>query len=115
MYERHYSEAFEESFRETRRRERDILQRLIRELSVAKQRGPLSPEAFEATNNLRRLWTVFISDLSNEENALPPNLKANLISIGIWMHKEADKLDSGRSSNFDGLIEVNQLIADGLN
>lgn len=115
MYERHYNEAFEESFKEARRREREILQRLIQKLALAKERGVSSPETFEATDFLRRLWSAFISDLSSDDNSLPTPLKAQLISIGIWMHKEADKLESGNSGSFETLIEINQMIAEGLN
>jgi flagellar protein FlaF len=114
MYDRLYAEASGDSFANARKRERELLQEIIRKLAMAKQRGPLSAEAFEATSYMRRLWSAFIADLSSEENALPPPLRASLISIGLWMHGQADLIDSGRSTNFDGLIEINQIIADGL-
>lgn len=114
MYQQRYAEIAGESSKSARAREREALEVAIRKLSVARTRGARSPESFEATNYLRRLWTVFLLDLSNEENGLPENLRASLISIGIWIRREADLIDSGGSTNFDGLIEVNQLIADGL-
>jgi flagellar biosynthesis activator protein FlaF len=114
MYQQRYAEIASGSAKSARAREKEALDAAIVKLSVAKVRGALTPEAFEATDFLRRLWSIFIMDLSNEENGLPPELRASLISIGLWVRREADLIDSGQSENFDGLIDVNQLIADGL-
>lgn len=114
MYQQRYAEVAGDSASAAREGERRALQTAIDKLSLAKARGPLSPEAFEATDFLRRLWSILIMDLSSEENRLPPDLRASLISIGIWVRREADLIDSGQSTNFDGLIDVNQIIADGL-
>jgi len=114
MYQQRYAEIAGESGKNARAKEKDALEKAINKLAVAKTRGALSPESFEATNYLRRLWAIFIEDLSNDENGLPESLRASLISIGLWVRREADLIDTGASTNFDGLIEVNQLIADGL-
>lgn len=114
MYQQRYAEIAGESSKSARAREREALETAVRKLLIAKARGALSPESFEATDFLRRLWMVFLADLSHEENGLPDSLRASLISIGLWVRREADLIDSGASTNFDGLIEVNQLIADGL-
>lgn len=114
MYQQRYAEIASESGKNARAKEREALEIAIKKLAVAKTRGPLTPEAFEATNYLRRLWAIFMEDLSNDENGLPESLRASLISIGLWIRREADLIDTGGSANFDGLIEVNQLIADGL-
>lgn len=114
MYQQRYAEISSESSTTARARERDAIEIAIRKLAIAKARGALTPEAFEATNYLRRLWTIFLLDLGSEENGLPQPLRASLISIGMWVQREADLIDSGGSTNFDGLIEINQLIADGL-
>lgn len=114
MYQQRYAEIASESGKSARQRERQALETAIAKLALGKARGALSPEAFEATDFLRRLWSIFIMDLSNDDNGLPPDLRASLISIGIWVRREADLIDQGKSENFDGLIDVNQLIADGL-
>ena len=41
-------------------------------------------------------------------------LRANLISIGLWLLREAEEVRQGRSDNFEGLIEVSQIIRDGI-
>ncbi len=114
MYQQRYAEIARDSTKSARRKEKEALCAAIDKLTLAKSRGPLSPEAFEATAFVRRLWAIFIADLGNDENGLPPDLRASLISIGIWICREADLIDQGRSQNFDGVIDVNQIIADGL-
>jgi flagellar protein FlaF len=114
MYRHIYAQTVEDSPAVARTREKAILERAIRQLAIAKVKGARSPESYEATHNLRRIWSVFVEDLSNEGNALPDALRASLISIGLWILREVEAIDSGRSDNFDGLIEINQMIADGL-
>jgi flagellar biosynthesis activator protein FlaF len=114
MYHQRYAEIANDSSHSARAREKDALENAIRKLGAAKSSGPLTPESFEATDFIRRLWSIFISDLCNEENGLPPELRASLISIGFWVRREADAIDRGESTNFDGLIDINRIIADGL-
>jgi flagellar biosynthesis activator protein FlaF len=114
MYRQRYAEIASDSAKSAREKEREALEAAIAKLTVAKARGPLSAEAFEATAFVRRLWTIFIADLGNDDNGLAPDLRASLISIGIWIRREADLIDQGKSTNFDGVIDVNRIIADGL-
>lgn len=114
MYQQRYAEVANDSASNARARERDALQIAVAKLALAKAHGPGTPQSFEATAYLRRLWSVFLMDLSHEDNALPDKLRASLISIGMWVRRESDLIDAGDSKNFDGLIEINQLIADGL-
>jgi flagellar biosynthesis activator protein FlaF len=114
MYQQRYAEIAIESAQSARQREKEALQNAISKLAVAKNKGPLTPESFEATDFIRRLWSIFISDLGSDENGLPTELRASLISIGFWVRREADAIDRGESSNFEGLIDINQIIADGL-
>lgn len=114
MYQQRYAEVASDSASNARERERDALQIAIAKLALAKAHGPQTPQSFEATAYLRRLWSVFLIDLSHEDNALPEKLRASLISIGMWVRREADMIDAGDSKNFEGLIEINQMIAEGL-
>lgn len=114
MYHQLYAEAVDEAPKVARERERELLLRAVKKLAIAKTKGPASNESSKAMSFLRELWGAFIRDLSNDENALPLELRASLISIGLWMGREADIVDAGHSCNYDLLIEINQLIADGL-
>lgn len=114
MYQRHYNEIANDSYTAARQREKELLEKGIKLLSMARVRGVKTVESFEATHFVRSLWTTLLFDLSNDENRLPVALRASLISIGIWLLRELDKIDSGESANFDGVIEINRMIADGL-
>jgi flagellar biosynthesis activator protein FlaF len=114
MYQQRYTEMASDSAQVSRAREKAALEHANAMLSVAKAHGLLTPEAFEATNFTRSLWSIFINDLNSDENGLPQELRASLISIGLWVRREVDLIDQGKSRNFDGLMEINQLIADGL-
>jgi flagellar protein FlaF len=83
-------------------------------LRSAEKAGANSREAVDAICFLNRLWSFLLEDLVKPENALPDDIRANLISIGIWMLKEADAISSGKSKNFAGLIDVSSVIAEGL-
>ena len=114
MYHRQYAEIANDSAQTARAREKDALDKGIEKLIAARAKGPLTPESFEATDFVRRLWTIFISDLCSDDNGLPEQLRASLISIGFWIRRETDSIDRGESENFDGLIEINKIISDGL-
>ena len=62
----------------------------------------------------RRLWTIFIEDLSHPDNGLPDQLRADIISIGLWVIKEADRLREKKSGDVVRLIEINRVIRDAL-
>ncbi len=114
MYQLSYAETVEESSRECRDRERRALERSIDLLREAEGRGLGSAAATEALHFARRLWRALIEDLADAENDLPDVVRADLISIGIWILREADAVEAGRSNGFRSLIEVSAMIRDGL-
>ena len=57
---------------------------------------------------------MLIDDLANPENALPAQLRADLISIGLWNLSQTDQILRGDATGFEALIYVNTLIRDGL-
>jgi len=61
----------------------------------------------------QKLWNIFIVDLANPQNALPDDLKANLISLGLWVRKHTSQVMQGKASP-ESLIQVNRNIMDGL-
>lgn len=115
MYEFAYNDIIEDSPSAMRAQERLALDQVIAMLKAAAKVGPRSVEAVHALYQLRLLWTVFIEDLSHPENALPERLRAQLISIGIWVHKEIERVRGGVTTDLTALIEINEIIRDGLN
>jgi flagellar protein FlaF len=114
MYKFSYEETLSESGERKRENERLAMEQSISLLKSAEKAGVNSREAVDAICFLNRLWSFLLEDLAKPENALPDDVRANLISIGIWMLKEADAISSGKSKNFAGLIDVSSVIAEGL-
>lgn len=114
MYQFSYADIQTDSIADAKDRERQLLTRSIDLLLTARDSGVRSMQSVEAIHFLNRVWTSFIDDLGSSENQLPQELRANLISIGLWLLREAEAVRQGESDNFDGLIEVSQIIRDGI-
>ncbi len=114
MYQFAYAEIVDESSSEMRARERHAMEETIRLLRAARESGPGTAAEVDALFYLRRLWAIFIDDLKNPENALPQELRVNLLSIGAWMLKEVERVRSGATADLTPMIEINEIIRDGL-
>lgn len=114
MYQFSYAEIQTDSIADAKDRERQLLTRSIDLLAAAKDAGRNTRQAAEAIHFLSRIWASFIEDLGSPDNALPTELRASLISIGLWLLREAEAVRQGKSDNFEGLIEVSQIIRDGI-
>jgi flagellar protein FlaF len=114
MYEFAYHDVIEDSHQAMRARERAAMDRVIGMLRAAQEKGPQSREHIDALYCLRRLWTIFIDDLGDSNNELPDQLRGGIISIGIWMMKEIDRVRAGLTNDLTPMIEINVLIRDGL-
>jgi flagellar protein FlaF len=114
MYQFSYADIQTDSVADAKDRERQLLTRSIDMLVAARAVGSDSMEAIEALHFMNRVWTSLVEDLGSPENQLPKELRANLISIGLWLLREAEDVRQGRSDNFDGLIEVSEIIRDGI-
>lgn len=114
MYQFSYAEIMEDGVADAKDRERQALTRSIELLERARDEGGYSREAIEALFYTRRVWIRFIEDLKQPENELGTELRANLISIAIWILKECDRIRKRQSSNFQGIIDVTTIIRDGL-
>ncbi len=61
------------------------------------------------------LWSIVQADVSKADNSLPEELKANLMSLSIYVDKQTTKgLKNASDELFDGLININLNIAEGL-
>jgi flagellar protein FlaF len=47
------------------------------------------PARSVALHKVHRLWAILLNDLAGGQNALPEELKARLISLGLWAQREA--------------------------
>jgi len=114
MYQFSYAEIMEDGVADAKDRERQVLNRSIELLAVARDKSGYSRDAIEALFYTRRIWIRFIEDLKQSENQLDMELRANLISIAIWILKECDRIRKRQSDNFQGIIDITIIIRDGL-
>lgn len=114
MYQFSYADVQEDGVAEAREREREAINHSISLLTAAKASGVESRDAIEAVYFVSRLWVRFVEDLASPENQLDQELRANLISIGIWIIKESERIRKRESNNFQGIIDISIIIRDGL-
>ncbi len=114
MYQKMYQEIANDSQYNCRKTEHYILIKAINNLKNGLETGPDSIGTVKACAQIQNIWTIFMAELISNEEHLPAELRASLISIGIWIQRELEDILAGRSENYIGLIEINQIIADGL-
>jgi flagellar protein FlaF len=114
MYQFPYADVLENSPRLARERERQVFECCLELLKAADEKGPESREAIEALSYCRRIWATFLEDLASPDNALPKPLRAEIISIGLWVIRESEAIRLGKSTNFKPLIEVTTALYEGL-
>jgi flagellar protein FlaF len=61
----------------------------------------------------RRLWTTLATDCANPENRLPMALRANIISLSIWVDKHTSDVMQKQAA-IQPLIDINRTIMQGL-
>lgn len=63
----------------------------------------------------RKLWTVLVSSVSREDNPLPPEIKRNIISIGLFIFNHTLTVTLEPAPEKLGvLVNINREIAAGL-
>jgi flagellar protein FlaF len=96
------------SHRSQREQEADVFRHTIGALKLARDAGPI-PRLRALADN-RRLWLTVTDLMHDPESALPMDLRASIVSVGLAVQREMDR----DTPNFDFLIEINQTIAEGL-
>ena len=114
MYHTAYGEIFAGSNEATRKREFEALGRVIALFEAAQKTGFRSPAGATAIFQANRVWSFLIEDLSLTDNDLPDALRADLISLGIYVLKRLEALRKGDESAAADIIEVSQMIRNGL-
>ena len=114
MYQMRYEDVLVESGVSAREREMILFDRCIDMLESAQKNGPYSEEAKIAVRFVDTFWTMLIEDLAHPENALPKELRASFISIGVYVLKEIEKLGKGDDIDYENIISILKSIRDGL-
>jgi flagellar protein FlaF len=78
-----------------------------------KEASPAVPVVAEALDANKRLWNVLSADCSTPDNKLPPPLRAQIISLALWVSRySSEVLRDG--AEIDPLIDINRTIMEGL-
>lgn len=84
-------------------------------LAAAERGGGENAAVARATalHKTHRLWTILISDLASPGNALPPDLRGRLVSLGLWAQRESlARMSDDRS--LEPLMALHRDLLEGL-
>ena len=96
------------SQRSSREQEADVFRRAIGALKAARNAGAV-PRVRALSDN-RRLWSTVNDLMRDPQNALPPDLRASVLSVGLAVQREMDR----DTPDLEFLIAINENIAAGL-
>ena len=114
MYTSYYAESSQLSGSCQKSNEVEALNHLIDCLKEAKVQGIQSAVGINALYQTNLVWCFLLEDLAKPENSLPDQLKADLVSIGLFILKEVERIRQNENDNLDALIELNIMISTGL-
>ncbi|MEI9905750.1 MAG: flagellar biosynthesis regulator FlaF [Asticcacaulis sp.] len=82
-------------------------------LEAEKMDRSMIRERMDALDWNRRMWSVLGADCSVDGNGLPDIVRANIISLSIWVNKHTS-LVMRNQEEIGPLIEINRIIMQGL-
>lgn len=82
-------------------------------LMAVKDSGERGQALIKALDWNRRLWSVLSSDCAVEGNGLSKELRAQIISLSIFVSKFSSQVSRGEEE-IDTLIDINRTIMEGL-
>ena len=100
--------AASSSRRSVREQEAEVFRQVNATLRRGREAGGMART--RALSDTMRLWNAVADLVGDPENALSPELRASIISVGIAVRREVQSDDP----DFDFLVTVNENIAAGL-
>lgn len=97
-----------------RQTESQIFRRVTDQLKQAASNERRDESYHRAVLDNRRLWSALAGDVSDPSNMLPEDLKSNLLSLAVWVEREASAAHSGQA-DIRTMVEINEAIIAGLN
>ncbi|HPF46344.1 MAG: flagellar biosynthesis regulator FlaF [Alphaproteobacteria bacterium] len=86
---------------------------VTRALMEAKGLAKTDQKLHDALYWNRRMWSTFATDCAIEGNQLPKTLRAQIISLSIWVGKHSSKIIR-ENEDIQALIDVNRSVMEGL-
>ena len=75
--------------------------------------GAKGPRLIDAIDWNRRLWSTLAVDCMDDGNQLPTPLRAQIISLSIWVSKYSSQVVQ-QGASLEPLIDINRTIMQGL-
>lgn len=93
------------------------LVRTASRLNTLKENWPPKREKLDEALELnRKLWTFFLSEICDERNPLPREIKQNIFNLAHFIFKHTFAIQANpKAESLDILININMNIARGLN
>jgi flagellar protein FlaF len=82
-------------------------------LISAEKEGSSATPVVEAVDWNRRMWRTLAVDCLDDRNGLPPQLRANIVSLSLWVTKYSREV-TRKGAPLAPLIEINRTIMQGL-
>jgi len=114
MFFQAYQEVNQDDQGSARSTEREVIGKSIAAMSACDVNPENLLDRVRTIHYVRDVWTYFLKDLALPENEMPNELKASLISIGIFILKHLELMRSQQDVHFDPIIEISQTIKKGL-
>lgn len=114
MFIQAYNEATEGEQQSVRESEKDILSQTIDMMLHADENKADKQSRVTAVHFTMHVWSYFLNDLVSGENQTEDNLKASLISIGIFIVKHLEKMRKEPELEFRPVREISQTILEGM-
>lgn len=90
-----------------------LMQEITGELMSARDAGLAGAALVPSLHRNRELWSAFATDCGATGNGLPGPLRAQIISLALWVDRYTSDVALGRDS-IASLIDLNRNIMDGL-
>ncbi|WIW90907.1 flagellar biosynthesis regulator FlaF (plasmid) [Sphingobium sp. V4] len=90
-----------------------LMSQITAEMMAARDAGLVGVGLMPSLHRNRRAWSTFSNLCASPDNQLPEDLRARIISIGLWVERHTSDVVRGRES-IDDLIVVNRAIIEGL-
>ena len=90
-----------------------VFSQVTRALIEARDNKADGVDLIKALDWNRRLWSTLSTDCGLPGNQLPKALRAQIISIGLWVSRYSTEVARNRA-DIDALIDVNSSIMEGL-
>ena len=90
-----------------------LMSEITGEMIAAQDAGMKGAMLMPALYRNRQMWSAFVTDCGATGNGLPVPLRAQIISLGLWVDRFTSDVIAGREPVSE-LIEINRTIMEGL-